>query len=98
MNSNKTDMTDNKQTLSDTAKDVKPGQKGSMSLWDHLEELRKRIILSLLAVALTGGVALYFGDQVFHFFIRPLGDVKLHVTTITASFYSYVIVSALAGF
>ena len=69
-----------------------------MSLWDHLEELRKRIIWSLLAIALTGGVALYFGDEVFHFFIKPLGDIELHVTTITASFYSYVIVSALAGF
>jgi sec-independent protein translocase protein TatC len=43
-----------------------------MSLGDHLEELRRRIILGLLGFALVAAVLLIFGDQVMLIFCRPL--------------------------
>jgi sec-independent protein translocase protein TatC len=43
-----------------------------MSLGDHLEELRRRIILGLLGFAVVAGVMLIFGDQVMLIFCRPL--------------------------
>src|ERR1700723_3399110 len=43
-----------------------------MSLGDHLEELRKRLILGLLGFAAVAAVLLLFGNQVLLVFCRPL--------------------------
>src|SRR5262245_65603874 len=44
-------------------KEVEERQMGSMSLLQHLEELRKRIIYSLAAVAVSFGVCWYFAQE-----------------------------------
>ncbi|HSG98483.1 MAG TPA: twin-arginine translocase subunit TatC [candidate division Zixibacteria bacterium] len=64
---------------------------------DHLEELRWRLIRIIVAVFVSAALALYFGEEIFRFAIRPLGDIQLHVTAITGSFYSYLTVSLFAG-
>src|SRR5262245_45851527 len=42
------------------------------TLVEHLEELRWRIILSLLAVAVAFGVAMVFSDQTLNWLQQPL--------------------------
>ncbi len=68
-----------------------------MGFLDHIEELRWRLIKIIIAVIVCAGVGLIFGKDIFAFAVRPLGDLELHVTTITGSFYSYLTVSLFAG-
>jgi sec-independent protein translocase protein TatC len=75
------------------------GSKGEdgLGFLEHLEELRWRLIKIIVGVVIAGGIALYFGQEIFEFAIVPLGDLELHVTSITGSFYAYIIVSLFAG-
>jgi sec-independent protein translocase protein TatC len=62
---------------------------GQMSFLDHLEELRKRIIYSLIAVGVALGVCWTFADTLFHVVSRPItkaGIDKLIVSTPTEGF------------
>ncbi len=72
-------------------------QSGSMPFLDHLEELRRRLLRSVLAVVVMSLVAFYFSDELMWFIVRPLGDVKLHVTQVTGSFYAYLKVALVGG-
>jgi sec-independent protein translocase protein TatC len=44
---------------------------GEMSLWDHLGELRSRLVKSILAVAVGAAVVFSFYDQVLDWLTRP---------------------------
>ena len=73
-----------------------------MTLLDHLEELRKRVIYSLLAVAVTFLGSWAFARQIFDFMARPIyrflpAGKKLAFLGITDPFILYVKVAALAG-
>lgn len=75
---------------------------GRMSFLDHLEELRQRIVRSLLAV--LGGfiIAFAFIERVFAFIMRPLQAVlpdggKLVYTEPAEAFLLYLKVAALVG-
>lgn len=52
-----------------TAADAAGGQQ--MSFWDHLGELRSRLIKSILAVALGGAVVFAAYNQVLDWLVRP---------------------------
>ena len=69
----------------------------AMSFVDHLEELRWRLFKAILSVVIMALIAFYFSDELFKLLIIPLGDVKLHVTEVTGSFYAYLKVSFFAG-
>ena len=43
-----------------------------MSMGEHLEELRHRILFALIGTAIAAGGCLFFGHQLFEFFCRPL--------------------------
>jgi sec-independent protein translocase protein TatC len=45
---------------------------GKMSFLDHLDELRRRIIYSLLSVAVGFGIAFWWLDDIFDFIFRPM--------------------------
>ena len=45
-----------------------------MSIGDHLEELRHRLIMALIGFAVAMGVCLFFGREVMAIFCRPLID------------------------
>jgi sec-independent protein translocase protein TatC len=49
--------------------------RGQMSFLDHLEELRRRIIHSLIAVGIALGVCWTFADPLFHAVSRPISKV-----------------------
>lgn len=70
---------------------------GQMSFLDHLEELRSRILRSLIAIALAFVVCWMFHDQLFRIAAGPvqaaLGDQDMVFTTLTGPFNLYLKVS-----
>ena len=68
----------------------------------HLQELRKRTLISFLAVVLFTAIAYYFSEQITRFFMEPLlkahpALAKLVYTNLTEAFVSYLKVSLLVG-
>jgi sec-independent protein translocase protein TatC len=70
---------------------------GSMPFLEHLEDLRGRLLKSLVAVVVLSLVAFYFSDELMTFIVLPVGEIKLHVTEVTGSFYAYLKVSLISG-
>ena len=59
--------------MSDTAADK------NMSLVSHLEELRTRFIIALIAVGITTAIAFVFSDLILQWLKVPAGEIILHV-------------------
>jgi sec-independent protein translocase protein TatC len=74
-----------------------PESGGGMPFLDHLEELRRRLLWCALAIIAATAAAFYFSEQIMTFFIRPMGEIKLHVTEVTGSFYAYLKISLITG-
>lgn len=73
-----------------------------MSLLEHLEELRKRLIYSLIAISVAFGVCWYFIREIFDFIQRPILDAmppgkKLAIFGIPDAFMLYFKVGALTA-
>lgn len=73
-----------------------------MGFFDHLEELRKRLIVSIITVAVTFLVAWAWAPEIFAFLARPIRRVlppgqDLAYTTLTEPFLMYFRVALLAG-
>jgi len=69
----------------------------NMPFLDHIEELRWRLLKIILTVAVMGLISFAFADYIFRFIIHPLGDIQLHFTEVTGSFYAYLKVSFYTG-
>src|SRR5262245_38993360 len=72
---------------------------GQMSFLDHLEELRKRIIHSLIAVAVAFGVCWYFAHRLFSIVSAPLRKTgaEVIVTSLTGGFNLEIKIAILAS-
>jgi sec-independent protein translocase protein TatC len=75
---------------------------GRMSFLEHLDELRRRLVVSIAAVFVGFLVAFAFIDRVFAFIMRPLQAVlpeggKLIYTEPAEAFLLYIKAAALAG-
>jgi len=72
---------------------------GKMSFFDHLSELRTRIIWSLIpaGIALIG--TLYFTDRIMMFLQRPLAQIKAPPVFLTPTeyFWTYMKVAMIAA-
>lgn len=69
---------------------------GTMSITSHLEELRSRIIKSLLSVAAGSGIAYFFLDGITKFLTAPVG--KLYYMQPGEAFFTYLKIDIVAGF
>ena len=97
-------MTDSATTTADVPEDG-AGERDlpKMSFLEHLEELRKRLMISILAI--LGGflVCWRYSEQIFAIIQRPLvqflptGDQKLAYTRLTEPFFLYMKVAFFAG-
>lgn len=76
-----------------------------MSFFEHLEELRRRLIISLIAVGVCAGIGLTFASHIFHFIAIPILDTfralgmenRLIFTSPGAPLKMYLEVGLLAG-
>ena len=55
-------------------KPPKPVKDGRMTVVEHLTELRKRIVISLVAFLFAASVAYWFAPDIIHFFLRYYTD------------------------
>ena len=69
---------------------------------EHLEELRKRLIISLVAVGVGFGICYIFAKEIFHILMIPLqralppGATMIY-TGLPEAFFTYLKVALLAG-
>jgi sec-independent protein translocase protein TatC len=67
------------------------------SFWDHLNELRQRLIICLVAVAVGIAVSFIFADQIFRILLVPAGKVNLVFIDVTEMLGTYMQVSLICG-
>lgn len=63
----------------------------------HLEELRRRLIICLVAVAAGIIIAFAFADQLFHILILPAGAINLIFVEVTEMLGAYMQVCLIGG-
>jgi sec-independent protein translocase protein TatC len=76
-----------------------------MSFLEHLEELRQRLVRSVIAIALAFGICFYFADNIYGFLAKPLTDTlhalhmsdKLVYTSPIDPFNLYIKLAFMAG-
>ena len=94
--------------MSDTPQDspVDEMDEHRMPLLEHLIELRKRLLISVIAFFLIFLVCYYFAKPIYGFLVEPLahvmekhGDSNRHMiyTSLTEAFWTYVRVAAFAA-
>ena len=71
-------------------------EQGKMSFFDHLTELRTRIVWSLVPAGVGLLIALYFTTPVMRFLSRHL-ETELVFTTPTEAFWTYMKVAMIMG-
>jgi sec-independent protein translocase protein TatC len=79
-------------------------EKGTMTFWDHLEELRSRMFKMALAFTVAGIACWYFKGPILTTLTQPLvdgwiggGKVTLHNPTPAGMFLAYVKIALIAG-
>lgn len=76
-----------------------------MSIGDHLEELRNRLLKALVGFVVAGAVCMYFGNDVIYFFCRPLMsayqergiNMQLYFTEMGEPFMVWLRISLITG-
>lgn len=72
-----------------------------MTFLEHLEELRSRLLRSLIALAVGTAFSWFFRDPIFHFLTQPLReaypDIKFIYTAPTEAFMLYLKMSFFVG-
>ena len=95
------------EPFDDAASEVEPfdetdGASGKMSFLDHLDELRKRLVIALISIVVGILIAFAFIPFIFEFIMRPLQEIlpesgRLVYTEPTEAFFLYMKMAALAG-
>lgn len=69
---------------------------GEMSLIDHLQELRRRLIVCIVVVLITSSVSYFYAAELIHLITAPAG--KLYYMRPAEAFFAQLKVSLFAGF
>jgi sec-independent protein translocase protein TatC len=82
--------------------DDDPSLGGKMSFLDHLDELRKRLIYSLISLGVGVGIACLFIEQIYQFVMRPMQQMlqpggRLIYTEGPEAFMLYIRLAIIAG-
>jgi sec-independent protein translocase protein TatC len=68
-----------------------------LTITGHLIEIRQRLTASVIVLIITVIVAFIFYDEIFHFLIRPAGDIPLIYTEMTEMLSTTMKVSLAGG-
>ncbi len=71
-------------------------ENASMSIIAHLEELRRRLIYSIAAVAAGSGAAYFYIDEIMYYLTAPAG--KLYYMQPAEAFFTYLKIAVFGGF
>lgn len=74
-----------------------PPQPASMSLVDHLSELRKRIAISILAVVLFAAVGFVFAPRIITLMLAPLPGGEVVFLTVSGGFFVFMRIAIVVG-
>jgi sec-independent protein translocase protein TatC len=79
-------------------KDLSPDEK--QTLIEHLEELRKSLIISVVAIIVAAVASFYYSEQILTLIMAPLSSLNegLVVTGVTEAFFVKLKLSFLSGF
>jgi sec-independent protein translocase protein TatC len=82
---------------------VETDEETRMSFFDHLEELRRRLIRCVIAISLTSGACLIFGEELFKLLASPIVRLlpegsALVFTSLPDPFFIYLKVAFISGF
>lgn len=69
----------------------------SMTLVDHLSELRRRIAISIIAVLVGSAVGFYFADPIIKLLLTPLPNGEVVFLTLSGGFMVYLRVALIVG-
>ncbi len=58
-----------------------------MTIVEHVEELRMRILVSVAAVLIVALVAFVFSDKILHFLLLPAGEMRLKAFSLLDGFF-----------
>lgn len=72
------------------------GGGGEMSLVDHLQELRRRLIVCIAVVLVASSGCYFYAEELLHMITAPAG--KLYYLSPAEAFFTYLKVSVFAGF
>lgn len=75
---------------------ITPADGANMSLIDHLQELRRRLIIIIISVAIGSTACYFFAADLVHLITAPAG--KLYYMNPAEAFFAYLRVSFFAGF
>jgi len=76
---------------------------GDMSLVEHLGELRRRLVFSVLGFLVFSSISYLFAEQIYNFLIQPLSDAlpgenrRLIYTGLTEAFFTYLKLAMFMG-
>jgi len=88
-------MTESTQTQLENLEE----EEKEMTLWDHLNELRKRLFIGVVAVAITSGLSFVFAEQIIGILAIPLGGISNFLSIeVTENLGVFMRVSLLSGF
>jgi len=70
----------------------------AMPFWNHVEELRKRLLISIIALAITTLISFFFTENLIYFLSQPIGSLKnLQSIEITENVAVFMRVALLSG-
>jgi sec-independent protein translocase protein TatC len=69
-----------------------------MELFDHITELRRRLLIAVIALAVTSLVSFTFAPQIIEILARPIGGIQeMRAIEVTENISVYMRVSLLSG-
>jgi sec-independent protein translocase protein TatC len=75
-----------------------PDNQALMTFWEHIEELRRRLFIALLALGAATAVSFIFADKVIYLLAEPVGSIDaLQSIEITENISVFMRVALLCG-